>query len=109
MCASPWVQGENQANSAAREHSIPDPELSQLGREQCKQLRESLSQQFGDVNDAVAVVSPMRRTIETALLSLGWLAERGIPIQADALWQGMHFDCPLLESLQPGAEPSDQI
>nr|XP_036584908.1 phosphoglycerate mutase [Colletotrichum truncatum]KAF6794676.1 phosphoglycerate mutase [Colletotrichum truncatum] len=29
----------------------------------------------------------MRRTIQTALLSLDWLIEKGVPIQADARWQ----------------------
>ncbi len=34
------------------------------------------------------LVSPMRRTIETALRSLDFLLERGVPIQAHAGWQG---------------------
>jgi broad specificity phosphatase PhoE len=29
----------------------------------------------------------MRRTIQTAILSLDWLMDRGVPIQANALWQ----------------------
>lgn len=31
----------------------------------------------------------MRRTIQTALRSLDWLIEKGVPIQAHAGWQGM--------------------
>lgn len=31
--------------------------------------------------------SPMRRTCETAILSLGWLIAQGIPIKAHAGWQ----------------------
>lgn len=34
------------------------------------------------------IVSPMRRTIQTALDSLDWLIEKGVKIQADADWQG---------------------
>lgn len=57
--------------------------------EQCGELRKNLAERFADVRDAAIVVSPMRRTIQTALLSLDWLLERGIPMQADARWQGM--------------------
>jgi hypothetical protein len=34
------------------------------------------------------IVSPMKRTIETALLAFGELVERGVPIVAHAGWQG---------------------
>lgn len=35
------------------------------------------------------VVSPMRRTLQTALLGLDWLVEKGVPLRPDAGWQGM--------------------
>jgi hypothetical protein len=38
--------------------------------------------------DIAIVVSPMKRTLQTALASLDWLIERGVPITADASWQG---------------------
>ncbi|KAF4956648.1 hypothetical protein FGADI_3637 [Fusarium gaditjirri] len=33
------------------------------------------------------VVSPMRRTMQTAMLSLGWLVEQGVKIEGNADWQ----------------------
>ncbi|GME62796.1 Histidine phosphatase superfamily clade-1 [Neofusicoccum parvum] len=33
------------------------------------------------------VVSPMRRTLQTALLGLDWLVKRGVPVRLDAGWQ----------------------
>ena len=33
------------------------------------------------------VVSPMRRTMQTAILSVDWLMDKGVPVQANALWQ----------------------
>ncbi|OLN81146.1 putative phosphatase SPAC5H10.03-like protein 2, partial [Colletotrichum chlorophyti] len=68
-------------------YQIHDPDLSSLGREQCQELRQSLSQRFSDETDAVIIVSPMRRTIQTALFSLDWLIKKGVRIQADARWQ----------------------
>lgn len=35
------------------------------------------------------VVSPMRRTLQTALLGLDWLVKKGVPLRPDAGWQGM--------------------
>lgn len=46
-------------------------------------MENPLAQEAG-----LIVVSPMRRTIQTALRSVDWLLEKGIPIQADASWQG---------------------
>jgi hypothetical protein len=34
------------------------------------------------------VVSPLKRCIQTAFGSLGWLIDAGVPIIADADWQG---------------------
>ncbi|KAJ0295437.1 hypothetical protein COL516b_012589 [Colletotrichum fioriniae] len=49
---------------------------------------QALHNRFADETDAIIIVSPMRRTIQTALLSLDWLIKKGVPIQADARWQG---------------------
>jgi hypothetical protein len=70
---------------------MPDPELSQLGQEQCVGLRENLMNKLPvELRDNIGliIVSPMRRTIETALRSMDWLLEKGVPIQAHAGWQG---------------------
>ncbi len=77
------------ANPPARDHSIPDPELSELGRSQCLDLREHLKSKLPEgVDIDLILVSPMRRTIETALSALDFLIEKGVPIQAHAAWQG---------------------
>ncbi|GAB7354729.1 hypothetical protein MBLNU459_g5144t1 [Dothideomycetes sp. NU459] len=49
------------------------------------QLREHLP-----IADEVEVIisSPMIRTVETTLIGLDWLIERGVPVKIDALWQG---------------------
>jgi phosphohistidine phosphatase SixA len=39
-------------------------------------------------NIGLILVSPMRRTIQTALWSMDWLLQKGVPIQASAGWQG---------------------
>jgi hypothetical protein len=41
-----------------------------------------------ELDVGLIVVSPMVRTIQTALLTFGGLIEKGIPIQAHAGWQG---------------------
>ncbi|GAB1316418.1 hypothetical protein MFIFM68171_06628 [Madurella fahalii] len=70
-------------------YNIHDPLLSELGREQCQKLNEKLSPRLGphDLNVGLIIVSPMRRTIETALLSFPELIASGIPIIAHADWQ----------------------
>ncbi|KAK0666056.1 histidine phosphatase superfamily [Cercophora samala] len=71
-----------------QDYTIPDPELSALGRSQCNSLRENLVPKITGPNPELEVgliiVSPMRRTIETALLAFGDL---GIPFEAHAGWQ----------------------
>ncbi|KAH6605585.1 hypothetical protein Trco_004738 [Trichoderma cornu-damae] len=70
------------------DHSIPDPPLTDLGIQQCAQLRRSLAQRFSSFRGSVAVVaSPMLRTLQTASLAADWLVERGVGIEADADWQ----------------------
>ncbi|KAF9882439.1 phosphoglycerate mutase [Colletotrichum karsti] len=75
------------AQALHNDYSIHDPDLSELGREQCLELRKNLSERFPDETDAIIIVSPMRRTIQTALRSLDWLIAKGVRIQADARWQ----------------------
>ncbi|KAH7062271.1 histidine phosphatase superfamily, partial [Macrophomina phaseolina] len=71
-----------------KDYSIPDPVLSQLGLQQCVQLRDHLRQHLPLADQAeLIVVSPMRRTLQTALLGLDWLIEKGVPVRLDAGWQ----------------------
>jgi hypothetical protein len=43
----------------------------------------------GNPDDIAIVVSPMRRTLQTAMLSMDWLVERGVKIEGNADWQGI--------------------
>ncbi|OJD32791.1 phosphoglycerate mutase [Diplodia corticola] len=77
-----------------KDYSIPDPVLSQLGLQQCTELRDHLRQgrerpQVSELAERaeLIVVSPMRRTLQTALLGLDWLVEKGVPLRLDAGWQ----------------------
>ncbi|KAL2022237.1 hypothetical protein VTK56DRAFT_5847 [Thermocarpiscus australiensis] len=70
------------------DYSIHDPELSELGRQQCEELRKTLTPRIPhDLDVGLIIVSPMRRTIETALLAFPELIARGVPIIAHAGWQ----------------------
>lgn len=53
-------------NLTTANHVLPDPELTQLGEQQCAKLKESFP--FHSQIELVAA-SPLRRTIHTALLS----------------------------------------
>ncbi|OKL56356.1 hypothetical protein UA08_08510 [Talaromyces atroroseus] len=53
-------------NLTTANHTLPDPELTQLGEQQCAQLQESFP--YHSQIELVAA-SPLRRTIHTALLS----------------------------------------
>ncbi|KAH7244396.1 histidine phosphatase superfamily [Fusarium redolens] len=78
-------------HNVAQEWSLPDPPLTEKGEEQCAHLRENListfSDKIGNVDDVAIVVSPMRRTLQTAMLSLDWLVDRGVKIEGNADWQ----------------------
>ncbi|XTI91705.1 phosphoglycerate mutase-like protein [Cenococcum geophilum] len=69
------------------ENNIPDPALSELGIKQCQTLQENLKNLPLANEVKLIVVSPMRRTLQTATLCLGWLIERGVPVMPDAGWQ----------------------
>ena len=63
--------------------------LSDVGHEQCKELARVLQNDFPIAQKAdLVVVSPMRRTLQTAAEGLGWLIERGVPVRLMAEWQG---------------------
>lgn len=78
------------ADKPLQNYSIADPPLSELGRAQCGELslalQEKLPKDFAS-NIGLIISSAMRRTCETTMLSLGFLIEKGIPIQAHAGWQ----------------------
>ena len=88
--APTFGSGAKLTGQIARDYTIPDPELSERGRAQCLDLRESVRTKLPGMGLEVGLilVSPMRRTIETALRSLDFLLEKGVPIQAHAGWQG---------------------
>ena len=77
-----------------QDYELHDPVLSDLGQEQCASLRQSLYDRFQDVSSQIGlenvaiIASPMRRTLQTAQLALGWLIDKGKPVVADADWQG---------------------
>ncbi|CAC9889132.1 unnamed protein product, partial [Aureobasidium pullulans] len=75
--------------SPLRQYDIPDPELSDLGRQQCRALEQHLRQHLPLADKVERIItSPMHRTLETTVLGLDWLIKRGVPVEADALWQG---------------------
>ncbi|KAI0018656.1 phosphoglycerate mutase-like protein [Xylariomycetidae sp. FL0641] len=74
-------------HNLTKDYSIPDPDLSEKGQEQCVQLRQGLMEHPLAQKAELIITSPMRRTIQTALRSVDWLVEKGVPIQADAGWQ----------------------
>ncbi|CAH0050560.1 unnamed protein product [Clonostachys solani] len=73
-----------------QDSSIHDPSLSDLGILQCARLEAHLKTELPAEmveNIGLILVSPMRRTIQTALRSMDWLLHKGVPIQASAGWQ----------------------
>ncbi|KKA28021.1 hypothetical protein TD95_003697 [Thielaviopsis punctulata] len=73
----------------AQDYDLHDPGLTSEGEEQCRKLHENLKKRFSDVNpsDIAVIVSPMRRTIQTALIGLDFLLQQGVRFVADADWQ----------------------
>ncbi|KJR84744.1 phosphoglycerate mutase [Sporothrix schenckii 1099-18] len=68
--------------------TLHDPSLSELGFEQCKKLREVLRTTLpGRLDPDLVLVSPMTRTLQTAMASLDWLQANGVPFEAHAGWQ----------------------
>ncbi|KAJ8108173.1 hypothetical protein ONZ43_g6506 [Nemania bipapillata] len=74
-------------HNSTKDYSLHDPDLTELGREQCVELREGLMADPLAQQAELIITSPMRRTIQTALATVDWLMEKGVKIQADAHWQ----------------------
>ncbi|KAF1945486.1 phosphoglycerate mutase [Clathrospora elynae] len=74
-------------HNATQDWSIPDPPLTDLGEQQCRELQESLKQ--SDIGNQVEliVVSAQRRTLQTATIGLDWLIKKGVEVLPSALWQ----------------------
>ncbi|AEO59755.1 hypothetical protein MYCTH_2067533 [Thermothelomyces thermophilus ATCC 42464] len=69
-------------------HSLQDPPLTDLGRRQSADLREHLRSSLpADRKVQLIVTSPMRRALQTCLVSLDWLIDEGVPVMPDARWQ----------------------
>jgi broad specificity phosphatase PhoE len=68
---------------------LPDPALTELGfGDQCKELAKFLQNDLPLAQKIdLIVISPMRRTLQTAQQGLGWLMERGVPVILRAEWQ----------------------
>jgi len=78
-------------HNVADDWSIHDPPLSELGEQQSRELHESLRNSKVGNEVGLIVVSPMRRTLQTASIGLEWLIkEKGVKVLPDAGWQGMH-------------------
>ncbi|KAI1170992.1 histidine phosphatase superfamily [Nemania sp. FL0916] len=74
-------------HNSTQDYSLRDPGLTELGWKQCAELRKGLMEDPLAQQAELIVVSPMRRTIQTALATVDWLAEKGVKLQADAHWQ----------------------
>ncbi|KAI1389303.1 phosphoglycerate mutase-like protein [Hypoxylon trugodes] len=74
-------------HNATQDFTIPDPDLTEEGYEQCADLRKNLIENPLAQQAELIVVSPLRRTVQTALRSLDWLIEKGVKVEADASWQ----------------------
>lgn len=78
-------------HNVASDWSLHDPPLSKLGEEQCAELQEALKKDDLANKVELIVVSAMRRTLQTAKLSLGWLIEdKKVAVLPDAGWQGRY-------------------
>lgn len=76
------------ADNHIQDWTIPDPSLTDLGIQQCRELSEHLQRNLPIADEAeLIVVSPLRRTLHTAQLGLDWLIERGVPVQPRGEWQ----------------------
>ncbi|KAK3077941.1 hypothetical protein LTS18_008853, partial [Coniosporium uncinatum] len=82
-------------------YDLPDPPLTPQGHQQCRELAAHLSRNLGEelrqhqrqrgleVGDiGLVVVSPMRRTLETATEGLGWLIGDGEDDGEEGGWSG---------------------
>ena len=74
------------ANITLLDFSIPDPPLTERGLGQCKVLEHQLQNSPIIKETRLIVLSPMRRTLQTAQASLGWLLEQGVPSLVNPDW-----------------------
>ena len=74
------------------------------------ELRDHLRQHLPLADRVELIVeSPMRRTLQTAMVGLEWLVERGVEVRLDADWQGKcfcSFAVPLLSHIVFGCSGS---
>jgi broad specificity phosphatase PhoE len=78
------------SNLLIEDFNIPDPVLSKKGEQQCRALRDHLrAKQPLAQKIELIVASPLRRTLQTAQLSLDWLIEEGVNIIPLAKLQGL--------------------
>ncbi|KAF8866436.1 phosphoglycerate mutase-like protein [Acephala macrosclerotiorum] len=70
-------------------YELHDPALTDLGfGKQCEELARHLQNELPLAQQIeLIVVSPMRRTLQTAQQALGWLMERGVPVVLGPEWQ----------------------
>ncbi|EFX03890.1 phosphoglycerate mutase [Grosmannia clavigera kw1407] len=76
----------------AHDWALRDPGLTERGFQQSRQLGAALQQALpGRFDVQLVLVSPMRRTLQTAVEALDWLvgpsAAAAVPIRAHAGWQ----------------------
>ncbi|KAF2084250.1 phosphoglycerate mutase-like protein [Saccharata proteae CBS 121410] len=82
------VDNKSPLDLSVLNYSIPDPELSKLGLKQCQSLHDQLRDHLPLANKTeLIIVSPMVRTLQTALVGLDWLIKRGVRVEPDARWQ----------------------
>ena len=78
-------------HNKTRDHNLRDPGLTPLGFDQCAALRESLKIELSKLlRVELIVVSPMRRTLQTASIALNWLIAEGVKVEGDADWQEVY-------------------
>ncbi|KAI0155408.1 phosphoglycerate mutase-like protein [Hypoxylon sp. FL1284] len=74
-------------HNATQNYQLHDPDLTEEGHGQCADLRKGLMENELVQKADLIVVSPLRRTIQTAFRSVDWLVEKGVKVEADASWQ----------------------
>ncbi|KAF7913859.1 uncharacterized protein EAF01_000265 [Botrytis porri] len=83
------AQALHNVSHKARNYELHDPALTDLGFEtQCDELASHLENEVPLAREiGLIVVSPMRRTLQTAQQGLGWLMKGGVPVILRPEWQ----------------------
>ncbi|GAB1317977.1 Phosphoglycerate mutase-like protein [Madurella fahalii] len=68
----------------------PDPKLSPQGIKQCAELRAHLKESPRNTKVGLIITSPMRRALQTCMLALDFLVQKGTKIEANDLWQEVY-------------------